>query len=75
MYQVYGLKNVKYYHVGSPKFRCVSKWGDVFAHEADCQRACDALKAQYGVQFLSLYPREVAQPQEKNFDDPDHDES
>lgn len=71
MFQVYGIKNVVYSHVGSPRVRCVDKWGDVFEQHADCQRACDALTAQHGVTFLLIYPREVTIPQERNFDDPD----
>lgn len=71
MFQVYGVKNIVYHHVGSPRVRSEGRWGEVFDHEADCQRACDALKAQHGVQFLTIYPREVAQPMEQNFNDHD----
>lgn len=69
MYQVYGIKNVLYYHVGSPRVRSEDRWGDVFESFHACQRVCDELAATHGVKFLTIYPREVEQPHEVNFDD------
>ena len=71
MFQVYGIKNIQYYHVYSPRFRDEPRWGDTFPDRDACQRTCDALKVKHGVKFLHIYPREVEQPMENDFDKPD----
>ena len=56
-WRVYGWENVKYDHVGSPRFRSQAFWGSVFDSQEACQAACQRLFREEFPRFLIMYPR------------------
>ena len=54
--------NVKYDHVGSPRWMCQDFWGEETFDSFDtCQVACQALYRASRPRFLIVYPRPASE--------------